>query len=45
MKKLILFTIALVLTTTLSAQTSKTELYDFIKKMITDSTGYSNVGD
>ena len=28
-----------------SAQTGKTELYDFIKKVIPDSTGYENVGD
>ena len=27
------------------AQTPKTELYDLIKKLLTDSTGYENVGD
>lgn len=28
-----------------SAQTTKVELYDLIKKLVTDSTGYENVGD
>ncbi len=28
-----------------SAQSTKTELYDLIKKLINDSTGYENVGD
>ncbi len=28
-----------------AAQTPKTELYDFIKKFLYDSTGYENVGD
>ncbi len=27
------------------AQPSKTELYDLVKKIVTDSTGYENVGD
>lgn len=30
---------------TSAAQTPKTELYDLIKKMLYDSTGYENVGD
>ena len=30
---------------TASAQSAKTELYDLIKKIIPDSTGYENVGD
>jgi len=29
----------------ISAQTSKTEFYELIKKLIYDSTGYENVGD
>lgn len=29
---------------TISAQSTKTELYDLIKKLLTDSTGYENVG-
>lgn len=28
-----------------SAQPPKTELYEFVKKLVTDSTGYENVGD
>ncbi len=28
-----------------TAQTSKTELYDLVKKLLYDSTGYENVGD
>ncbi len=28
-----------------SAQSTKTELYDLIKKLVTDSTGYPSVGD
>ena len=30
---------------TVAAQSSKTELYDLIKKLLTDSTGYENIGD
>lgn len=30
---------------TAAAQSSKTELYDLIKKLLTDSTGYENIGD
>jgi hypothetical protein len=30
---------------TASAQSPKNELYDLIKKLINDSTGYENVGD
>ncbi len=45
MKKL-LFNIAIVCTAfTATAQSPKTELYDLIKKLLTDSTGYENVGD
>lgn len=45
MKKLI-FTICIICSTpALQAQSVKTELYDLIRKLLTDSTGYSNVGD
>jgi hypothetical protein len=45
MKKLLL-NIAIVCTAfTATAQSPKTELYDLIKKLLTDSTGYENVGD
>ena len=45
MKKLLL-NIAIVCTAfTATAQSPKTELYDLIKKLLPDSTGYENVGD
>ncbi|MEO6730868.1 MAG: hypothetical protein ABIN01_06600 [Ferruginibacter sp.] len=45
MKSLIVFLIISCITFQVSAQSSKTELYDLIKKLVTDSTGYENVGD
>ena len=44
MKKLILVIIVACGTISTTAQTT-TELYDLIKKLLTDSTGYENVGD
>ncbi len=45
MKKLLLYFVFACSNIAASAQTSKTELYDLIKKLIPDSTGYENVGD
>ena len=45
MQKLILYFIISCNVLTVSAQSTKTELYDLIKKLLTDSTGYENVGD
>lgn len=45
MKKIILFFLLSCSMNTLYAQPPKTELYDLIKKLIPDSTGYENVGD
>ncbi len=45
MKKLLLYIILTCSTVTASAQSTKTELYDLIKKLLYDSTGYENVGD
>ncbi|MGC4104310.1 hypothetical protein [Ferruginibacter sp.] len=46
MKKLILLITVCCSCIAVNAQTSpKTELYDLIKKLLSDSTGYENVGD
>ncbi len=45
MKKLLLNIAILCTAFTATAQSPKTELYDLIKKLLTDSTGYENVGD
>ncbi len=46
MKKLFLyFLLYCFLITSATAQPAKTEMYDLLKKLITDSTGYPNVGD
>ncbi len=45
MKKLLLNIAILCTAFTAAAQSPKTELYDLIKKLLTDSTGYENVGD
>jgi hypothetical protein len=45
MKKLLFLLIVTIGSTAVSAQQVKTELYDLIKKLLYDSTGYSNVGD
>lgn len=45
MRKCILYLIISCSTVAVSAQTPKTELYDLIKKLLYDSTGYENVGD
>ena len=45
MKKLLLYTLVCFSTINLSAQATQTEMYDLIKKLVTDSTGYENVGD
>ena len=45
MKKLILLLAIVVNTSHGFAQAPKTELYDLIKKLLTDSSGYDNVGD
>lgn len=45
MQKLTLCLILSCIAITASAQPAKTELYDLIRKLITDSTGYENVGD
>lgn len=45
MKKVILCFFAICSIHIVAAQSSKTELYDLIKKLIPDSTGYENVGD
>lgn len=45
MKRIILYFLVSCSMNTVSAQSPKTELYDLIKKLIPDSTGYENVGD
>jgi hypothetical protein len=45
MKKTCLFILFFCSSIVATAQSSKTELYDLIKKLLTDSTGYENVGD
>jgi hypothetical protein len=45
MKKLVLSILLSVITIMISAQSRKTDMYDFIKKLLYDSTGYENVGD
>jgi hypothetical protein len=45
MKKIILFAALIFSYSVTFSQSPKTDLYDFIKKLITDSTGYENVGD
>lgn len=45
MKKFLLYILFACTTLAASAQSTKTELYDLIKKLLYDSTGYENVGD
>ena len=45
MKKLVFSILLSVITIMISAQSRKTDMYDFIKKLLYDSTGYENVGD
>ena len=45
MKKLLLYLLFACITCTSGAQTIKTEMYDLIKKLLSDSTGFENVGD
>ncbi|MFN0082280.1 MAG: hypothetical protein ACKVOM_07140 [Ferruginibacter sp.] len=45
MKKIIFFILLICSTSSASAQSSKIELFDLIKKLLNDSTGYENVGD
>ena len=45
MKKIIAVISCSFIVFTMSAQTGRTELYDLIKKLLYDSTGYENVGD
>lgn len=45
MKKLILLILIACSANIVTAQSAKVELYDLIKKLITDSTGYENIGD
>jgi len=45
MKKLLFLILISWSTSSASAQSGKTELYDLIKKLLCDSTGYENVGD
>ncbi len=45
MRKIILFIIIAGSTINVTAQSAKTELYDLVKKLLADSTGYENVGD
>ncbi len=45
MKKILLCIIIGCSAFTATAQSATTELYDLIKKLLTDSTGYENVGD
>lgn len=45
MKNFFLCVLIICSTSTLTAQTQKIELYDMIKKLIPDSSGYENVGD
>lgn len=45
MKKIILYFIIVLSYGSTTAQSTKTELYDLVKKFLYDSTGYENVGD
>lgn len=45
MKKLTLSILMCCITIIISAQSPKTDMYDFIKKLLSDSTGFENVGD
>jgi hypothetical protein len=45
MKKIIFNILMVCITSCAFAQSSKIELYDLIKKLLNDSTGYENVGD
>ncbi len=45
MKKIILYIVLGFISSSISAQSVKTELYELVKKLIPDSTGYENVGD
>ncbi len=45
MKKIIFFILLICSTSSASSQSSKTELFDLIKKLLNDSSGYENVGD
>jgi hypothetical protein len=45
MKKIVAVISCSLIFFTMSAQTGRTELYDLIKKLLYDSTGYENVGD
>jgi len=45
MKKFILLIAIMCCSIVVTAQAPRTELYDLIKKLLTDSTGYENVGE
>ena len=45
MKKLILSIFLSGITIMVAAQSNKTNMYDFIKMLLYDSTGFENVGD
>ncbi len=45
MKKLLLYLLLCCSSTFVTAQSTKTELYNLLKKFFLDSTGYENVGD
>ena len=45
MKKLLLYFVFACISITAFSQTASTELYDFIKKLLSDSSVYENVGD
>lgn len=45
MKKITLYFIFGCFSSSITAQVVKTELYELVKKLVTDSTGYENVGD
>lgn len=45
MKQILLYILISCTTLCATAQAPKTELYDLIKKLLYDSTGYENVGD
>jgi hypothetical protein len=45
MKKLLLYFLLCWFSASTTAQSAKTEMYDLLKKLIADSTGYPNVGD
>lgn len=45
MRSILLFTMLLTVTSSVTSQSTKTGLYDLIKKFMYDSTGYENVGD